>query len=277
MTAALLMRAAIPLDQPRAIGSAFVSTKRTPRGDALDGLRQLGALKLLFPRKPAGVEAILINTAGGITGGDRFDIRAEAGADTTLTLTTQAAERAYRAQQGQTGQVHTQLVARAGSRLHWLPQETILYREAALNRKLRADIEPGARFLMVEPVLFGRRAMGEEVDALAFHDHIDIRRAGRPLYRDGLRLTGDVARLLDRPATGAGARAMASLLWVAPEAPARLDPVRSLIAGTGGASLLAADVLVLRLLAEDGYALRRSLVPVLDLLTENTLPQSWRL
>jgi urease accessory protein len=273
----LLMRVATPLDQPRAIGAARVSSKTGPRGSCIDGLRQSGAMKVLFPTRRDWVEAVLVNTAGGITGGDRFDIAAAAGPGSHLVLTTQAAERAYRAQSGQTGRMRTELAADDGSTLFWLPQETILYQSAALDRRLEVDLHPRAHFLMVEPVLFGRRAMGEDVHALHFRDRIDIRSGGRLIYRDGLHLDGDVARHLDRPAIANGARAMANVVWHHPAARGRLDAVRGLIGTTGGASLLAEGLMVLRLLAEDGYALRRSLLPVLDLLTDNTLPQSWRL
>lgn len=271
------MRVATPLDQPRAIGDARLSSKRGPAGSCIDGLRQSGAMKVLFPRRPDLLEAMLINTAGGITGGDRFAVTAHAGEGSQLVITTQAAERAYRAQHGQTGHMHTSLTAARGSTLFWLPQETILYDGAALDRRLEVDIAPDATFLMVEPVLFGRRAMGEDVTRLSFRDRVDVRCNGRPLYRDGVSLSGRVCDQLDRPAIAHGARAMASLIWYRKNASARLSHVRTLLEETGGASMLGDSLMVLRLLAEDGFALRRSLLPVLDLLSDNTLPQSWRL
>ncbi|WP_220800268.1 MULTISPECIES: urease accessory protein UreD [Roseobacter] len=271
------MRTATPLDQPRAIGFARVSSKRVNGGSGIDGLRQSGALKLLFPTSRDIVQATLINTAGGVTGGDRFEIDGCAGAGSRLTMTTQAAERAYGAQVGQTGEIKTNLKAEAGSHLFWLPQETILYKNAAIDRHLSVNLCTGAEFLMVEPVLFGRRAMGEDVSALAFRDRIDIRRNGAPIYHDAIHLQGDVAAHLDRPAIGGCARAMASLVWVSPDAQGRIDALRRIIGASGGVSLLHKDVLVMRLLATDGYILRRSLIPVLDLITDDTLPQSWRL
>lgn len=271
------MRAATPLDQPRAIGRAFISSKRRDERSAIDGLRQSGALRVLFPTRAKLVEAIVINTSGGVTGGDDFRVEAKAGAGSTLMLTTQAAERAYRAQHGQTGQIETVLEADRDSTLFWLPQETILYDDANVRRQLRVSLAPTARFLMVEPILFGRRAMGEDTTQLHFHDRINIRRDGRPLYRDGITLSGAVATQLDRPAVADGARALASLVFVDPNAQAKLDAVRSRLGSTGGASMLQDDVMAMRLLAEDGFELRRAMLPILDLLTENTLPQSWRL
>lgn len=271
------MSAATPLDQPRAIGAAKVSTKTGPHGSCIDGLRQSGALKLLFPHNKTHVEATVINTAGGITGGDHFDVRAAAGSGSKLTVTTQAAERVYKAQANQTGRLRTRLVAERDATLFWLPQETILYDRSALDRRLRVNLDRTSRFLMVEPILFGRRAMGEDVDNLRFRDHIDIRCNDRPIYRDGVFLKGPVAQQLDRPAIGNGARALASIVWHAPNALGQLKAVRDLLPASAGASMLSDNLMVMRLLAKDGYLLRRCLLPVLDLLTLNTLPQCWRL
>lgn len=273
----VLMQPATLLDQPRAIGSAMVSSKWRDGRSCIDDLRQAGALKLVFPRNDHVVEGVIVNTAGGITGGDRFDITATAGAGATLTLTTQAAERAYRAQTGQTGRLKTQLSVAENARLNWLPQETILYDGSSLARQLTVDIASNGRYLMVEPVIFGRQAMGEELRDARFRDQIDIRQSGKWLYRDGVYLDGNVADRLDRPAIAGGARAMANLVFVAPEAGGHLTAVRERIGTGGGASLLQDTVLVARLLAEDGFALRQRLIPVLDYLTDNTLPKSWRL
>ncbi|HBC09391.1 MAG TPA: urease accessory protein, partial [Rhodospirillaceae bacterium] len=73
------------------------------------------------------VEAVLLNTAGGLTGGDVYGTEALAGPDAFLTLTSQACERVYRATGDQPARVETRLSADAGARLHWLPQETILF------------------------------------------------------------------------------------------------------------------------------------------------------
>lgn len=271
------MRAATPLDQPRAIGAAVVSSKVGPRGSCIDGLRQSGALKLLFPQGRSALETIVINTAGGVTGGDRFSIEATAGVGSHLSMTTQAAERAYKAQTGQTGRIRTRLHAKAQSTLFWLPQETILFDGACINRCLTVDVEPSAQLLMVEPILFGRQAMQEDVRDIAFRDRIEINQAGMPIYRDGIFLAGDAAAHLDRPAVGNGARAMASVIYIAPNASAQITPLRRILMNKGGASLLRKDLLALRLLAKDGFSLRQALLPCLDLLSNNTLPQSWRL
>jgi urease accessory protein len=260
--------------QPRAEGALMVSAKRSGAGSALDRYRPSGAMKAMFPRLPGPLQAIVINSAGGITGGDRLRLQAEAGEGAHLVLTTQAAERAYRAASGW-GRFDSRLRGAPGSTLFWLPQELILYQGAALERSLHISLEADARLLMVEPVIFGRAAMGERLTDARFRDRISVDRDGLPLYRDGLRLEGDLQAHLARAARGAGA--MASLLYVGPEAEAHLAPVRADLPPLGGASLLQRDVLAVRLLAEDGFGLRRHLLPILDRLSQDGLPTSWRL
>ncbi|MDK3019842.1 urease accessory protein UreD [Pseudodonghicola flavimaris] len=262
--------------QPRAEGQLTLSAKRQGANSVLDRYRPSGAMKAMFPRRPGPLQAIAINSAGGITGGDRLAIAAEAGPGAHLILTTQAAERAYRAASGW-GRFDTELRARAGSTLFWLPQELILYQGAALSRSLTIALEADARLLMVEPVIFGRTAMGERLTEAAFRDRIAIDRDGKPLYRDGLRLEGDLSARLARAGIGGGGGAMASVLYVAPDADAHLAALRAEMPPTGGATLLRQGVLAVRLIAEDGFHLRRHLLPVLDRLSQDTLPTSWRL
>ena len=130
---------------------------------------------------------------------------------------------------------------------------------------------------MVEPIVFGRAAMPEVLNDVMFRDRIRITRAGRPIYVDGMDLNGDASAHLARPAIANGAGTMASLVLVAPDAKSQLNTVRSLLPSTAGASMLAEDILILRQLARDSFELRRSLIPILNYLTQNTLPLSWRL
>lgn len=264
--------------QPRAHGRVSLSVKRSDNVAALDRLHMSGSLRCLFPRRNgSGIEAVLLNTAGGITGGDRFEIAAEAAPDTILAMTTQAAERAYRAQPGETGHLTTRLRVGARGCLHWLPQETILFDGSALRRSLRVDLAPGASLLLAEPLIFGRAAMGEVLHNVQFHDCVDIRREGRPLFLDRTALDGDVAAHLARPHVANGAGAMALIVYIAADADVRLEGLRALLPKTAGASLIGADVLIARCLAADGFALRRTLVPALRFLAGSGLPKCWML
>ena len=265
--------------QPRAIGSGKLSVQADPSGKTrLDGLRQSGSTKLVFPRaRRNDADVILVNTAGGITGGDAYDLDVTVRAGAALTLTTQAAERAYRAQRGEVGRVTTRLHVHKDACFHWLPQELILFNRCSLARSLHVDLEPGARFLMVEPVVFGRAAMDETLEDVYFQDRIKIMRSGTRLYMDAMTLTGAATAHLAKPAIAGGAGAMASVVFVDPQAAHHLTAVRAMLPGTAGASLLAEDTLVIRQLALDSFELRRSLIPVLEHLTQQTLPASWRL
>ena len=56
-------------------------------------LHESGSLRVRFPSPEGeGLSAVFVNTAGGIAGGDRFDIAIEAREGARLTLTTAAAE-----------------------------------------------------------------------------------------------------------------------------------------------------------------------------------------
>lgn len=262
--------------QPRAMGAVTLSAKNTPRGTALADLRQSGALKALFPRpNSAALQAIMINTAGGITGGDDFSLTASAGENTHLSLTTQAAERVYRAQPDQVAAVNNRLFVSAGARLDWLPQETILFEASALKRRMQVELDKDASLLLVEPLVFGRAAMGETLNSAYFSDRIDIRRQGQPLFLDAMTLHGNVTGHLAASQIAANAGAMALIVYIAADAEAQLAPLRALLPEAAGASLIEPNLLVARILATDSFDLRQSLVPALQRLTNDTLPRSW--
>ncbi len=258
------------------MGTAGVSVKANGKASAIDDLRMSGCLKLLFTKAKNRVETIVLNTAGGVTGGDRIALHGAAQEGAGLTLTTQAAERAYRAIDA-TACVRTHLSAGDGASLMWLPQELILYDGSRLERRLTCELAASSKALLVEPVVFGRHAMGEVLRDIDFRDRISIDREGMPLFRDAVHIRGDAQGHLDRPAIAAGMGAMATILYVAPDAEAKCDWARTQMPSTAGASLIRTDVLVIRALAKDSFDLRQFLVPLLDELSNDTLPISWRL
>lgn len=270
-----------PVTPPRARGRAEIAVRDRNGVSVLADLHQSGSMRVLFPRPAAPPTAMLLNTAGGVTGGDAFEVIARADPGARLTLTTQAAERAYRAMPGTVARVENRLRAAAGARIDWLPQETILYDGCALHRRLRVDLAPGAEALIVETLVFGRAAHGERLTGAELHDRIDIARDGRLILADAIHLTGDIAAQMTHPARGGGAGAVATLILASDRAEGHLDPLRRLAAqnlgSCAGTSLLAPDMLVLRAVADDSFALRRVLLPVLDHLTGCALPICWRL
>jgi urease accessory protein len=263
--------------QPRAIGHMRLSTKQFGARTVLDTLFQKGASKVVFPRSPRGCTGVMLNTSGGVTGGDRFENQATAGAGTHLCLTTQACERAYRAHPGQVGRIRTTLKVEQDATLWWLPQETLVFDGCALDRRLSCDLAPGARALIVEPLCVGRIAMGETQVSGRISDRVSVTRNGAPVVMDAWSLTGDITAQMAQSAVAGSMTSMVSLTYVAPDAGRQLAPLRAALPASGGASLLADDVLVLRLLAATGFDLRATLLPILDHLTDGHLPLCWRL
>lgn len=264
--------------QPRARGRMEVVSKLRGDRSRIADLHQSGSYKALFPHgSSAALQSVVLNTAGGVTGGDRFHLTATAGAGSQHVLTTQAAERIYRAQPGEIGQVRTTLTVEDGARLDWLPQETILFDHAALNRRLEGEVAENARLLIVEPLVFGRKAMGEIVNFGHLEDVWRIKRGGELIFADALRIDGAVQDKLGQAAIGQGARAMASLLLVAPDADLALDRVRAALGPKGGASVIRPGVLFARCLAVDGFELRRHIIPAIQALSGADIPKTWTL
>jgi urease accessory protein len=244
-------------------------------------LYEEGAAKLRIPRHDrSGLEAVLINTAGGLTGGDRLSWQVDVGAGADLTLTTQACEKIYRAAEGQ-AQTRSAVTVGEGARLAWLPQETILYERSALSRSLEVDLAAGAEALVAEAVIVGRKAYGEVVRHGVLRDRWRVRQAGRMVHAEELMLGPEMAAQLAARAGANGAAAFATVLLVAGGAETALAEARDILGERGGASFWRVGEtgkLLARLVAEDGYILRRRLMPLLALLNRGAeLPKLWSL
>lgn len=264
----------------RARGALRLSFRLRDGATVLDGLRQEGCLKARFPRPEAGAwaGAVTLNTSGGVAGGDVLDSRIAAGPGTRATVASQAAERLYRALPGaEPARIRTALAVAPGAELEWLPQETILFDGCAMDRALSIDLAEDARFLGVESLVFGRRAMAEEVRQASLRDLIRLRCAGRLVWHDAIRIDGPVAAELDRPASGGGARAVATLLHAGPDAAALLDSLRVALAGYEAGASAWDGLLVARVVARDGACLRAAVVAGLAALRGGRpLPRVWQ-
>jgi len=258
----------------RARGRAMAEFRLTEGRTRLAKLHQAGCLKLRFPKNAETMaEAVLINSSGGLTGGDRLqqDFAAEAGA--SLSLTTQASERVYRASAGE-AQIATTIRVGEGAAFHYLPQETILFDGGALARTLDIACTTASRLLVAESVVLGRTLMGETVLHGSLSDRWRIRRDDRLVFAEDLRISGAIDEITASAASLGGAKAFSTVLCQTPEAEALLDEVRALIGPAGGASL-AGGFLVARLVAPTGFLLRRRLIPVLSVLANAPLPRVW--
>ncbi len=243
-------------------------------------LYQKGCAKILLPRsyKTGGQDAVLVNTSGGVTGGDKLVYGFEATANASLTVTTQAAERIYRSTEAK-AQISTRLQAGERASLEWLPQETILFDHAALSRDLHADLAVSARFLALETLILGRKASGEVLSRADVTDRWRVRRGGQLIYADNFRLLGYLNQHLKSQSTLGGQQALATVLYVAPDAEARLDQARSLLPLDSVEAAASAwnGMLAMRFLASHGQQLRTALIKFLAEFRGADLPRVWHM
>lgn len=268
----------IPASAPmqRARGQGRIVTQLREGSGRIGELFQEGCARIRLPKTAStGLEAVLINTAGGLTGGDRLDWRAEATAGTRLVLTTPACERVYRSSGGD-AEINTRLVLGKNAHIDWLPQETILFEHARLNRRLEIEMAEGATLTALEAVLLGRQAMGEAARSALLHDVWRVTRHGRLIHAEANRLSG-TDRERDADSLLAGNMAFATILHVAENAQARLDTIRALLPNEANAAASAmGERLIIRVLAPTGLALRRLIAPILaELSTDGALPRLW--
>lgn len=232
-----------------------------PDGARLKDLYQTSPMRVLFPGRMPGdvLSAALVTTSGGLVGGDRLDVEVRTVAGAAAQVIGQAAEKVYRTK-GPDTWVTADLSVGDGGWLEWLPQETIVFDRARLRRTTQVDVAPGAAFLGAELLVFGRTAMGETLNTGLVRDVWDVRRSGERVWADALHLSGDLKAQIDHPAGFDGARAAATCVLVADDAPAHLECARSVLAqtpeGVKCAATLTNGILVARWLAFDAQALR---------------------
>jgi urease accessory protein len=248
-------------------------------GRRLTRLWQQGSAKAMLPKMHGRApEVVFLNTAGGLTGGDRLDYRLEVGAGAQVVGTTQTAERAYRSSGG-VAQVETRLAVGPGARMHWLPQEVILFQGAALDRRLVVEMAGDAELVVLETLVLGRAAMGERLTDIALTDRREVIRDGRTAMVEAVRL-GPEDLVRNGVAGLAGAVAVSTLSLFAPDAPDRLARLRAVLPA-GGPVRSAASAwdgrIVARFLAAEAWPLRVAVARAVQTLTQGPLPRVWQI
>ncbi len=274
----ITLAAAEPAHQ-RARGSAALTVAAGPGGARLAALDQSAPLRVLFPdgdgQEPR--TAVLVNVAGGLAGGDRAAVSLTLGASSRLTVTTPAAEKIYRSLGPQT-EIAARLSLADQALCEWLPQETILFDGARLQRRIAIDLAGQSQLLAAEMLVLGRAARGEVLEHGAVLDAWRLSRDGRLIWADTLRLTDPAAARADRFGLD-GAGALATLLLALPDAARHRDLARELAAG--GASLVAPGLLLARWQGEAG-AVRSAVSAAITALRHAAfghparLPRLWR-
>lgn len=264
----------------RVSGSARVHFNASGGKTRLADLYQKGSAKVRLPRVYEGAAtAVLINTAGGLTGGDKLDYELAVGDNAHAIVTSQTAERAYRSNSG-SAKVTGSLVVGSSATLEWLPQETLLFDRSSLTRALQADLSPTGRLLMLETLVLGRKAMSETVEKVRFQDKWRVRRGGKLIFADDIRLIGNPRDFLGGPATGHNSHVVATFLDCTPDAEDRLALARSCLETSQKLSVHAAasawnGVLTARFVSNDARDLRNTLISFLTRYRAADLPRVW--
>jgi urease accessory protein len=242
---------------------------------------ETGGLRLRFPRAGEECEAVIVNTGGGIAGGDRARIELEVASGARVIATTQAAEKVYRSDGGP-AEVEVKLAVEPRASLAWAPQETLLFEGSRFRRRLAAEVAPDGQLIIVEATVFGRLAHGETRVEAAFRDDWRVRRGGKLLFAEAVRIE-NAGAALDRAAVGRGARAVATLLCLDPNAPARLDDLRAALDAVAeapgqmleaGASVVE-GMLVARLLSPSPVRVRAAVIAAMRTLRRREAPRVW--
>ncbi len=242
-------------------GVAHVSVRRAEGNRHIADCFQRSPLRVFLPHGYAlnCMEIVLGNTAGGVVAGDELNVKVCTKARATAIVTSQTAEKVYRSE-GADAKIAVSLKAESGTRLHWIPQETILFDGVRLRRWMTIDVERGASVLAGEMQVFGRTARGEQLTHGLFHDEWRVRYAGELMWGDNLHLTGNIRKSLLSTVGFDGSNAMASLTYVAEDNAAHMECARSLLrdAQCRAGVTLVGKVMIARWLGKDPAALRQS-------------------
>jgi urease accessory protein len=260
----------------RAVGRVALEVAASGGATRRARVREEGSLRVRCPGPPAPeLEAVIVNTAGGVAGGDHFSLDVHVAPGARLVVTTAAAEKVYRTLEP-AATIEVKLAAGAGGSLAWLPQETILFDRSRLTRSIEIDLAADARLLLAEAIVFGRSGMGERVAESSLFDRWRVRRDGALVHAEALRVDGNIADKLSAPAIANGGVALATVL-VIPGDDAVTTVVRALGEICGGEVGVSAwnGLAVVRFCASDGAVLRHDLVAVLTALRGASLPRLW--
>ncbi|HXI99862.1 MAG TPA: urease accessory protein UreD [Micropepsaceae bacterium] len=239
-------------------------------------------MKVRFPGVSAGEppEAVLLNLAGGLTGGDRLEFGVGLEEGSSALVTTQACERIYRST-GDDAVVMGRIRLEPGSRMEWLPQPTIFFDGARLKRETHVELAADANLLALECVIFGRTARGETVVSGALSDSWFAHRDGQLIHAECFAVADGIQAALDRPSVLNGNRAMAVLRYIASDAEERIEHMRALLAEAPAESAVISaasawnGIMIVRFIAADGYRLNCEIGRVLAGFRRKALPRVW--
>ena len=275
------MRAGTPSDNDlqRAEGSCRILLSGSESGTRVIDVFQRSPIRVMFPRIDGAAvkEAVLINTAGGIAGGDRLEYSVTALADASMALTSQAAEKVYRAL-NVPAQISTKLKAHEGAKLAWLPQETIVFNRARLCRETEIEISSGAELLALEWLVLGRAAHGEKMVGGQITDSWRVKRDDRLIWADSFRVTDEMFPHLHRKALLSNCKALGTLIYFGPDLDTRLEFLREIASSLEChcAATSVGGLIIVRFAAEVSSDLRLALRSFLQQFSRELEPGPFR-
>ena len=246
-------------------------------GDKIKKLYQSGSAKLMLPKTYGEMkEVVLLNTSGGITGGDQFDVTMEA-EDCAILATTQTAERLYRSNT-KPAKINIMLKATKGATFHWLPQETIVFDGAEVDRTIRLDMTLDSTCLLAETIILGRQAMGEEIKDCHFTDQWRLYRDGKLFHAEALRITGDVKEQIAATAGGNNARLLSTIIYAGKDAEEKKGVIRPWLEKASSCTAASCwdDRLVIRILSPHAQSGRSDINHLLQVIRNQPLPRVWQ-
>jgi urease accessory protein len=266
-----------PLAALRASAGLSLALARRGAATAVADLEERGGYRVKFPKGDIGTEAVFVNTGGGMVGGDRYRFDVLIGPGASATVASQSAERVYRSLDATAAKTSVTLRLDAEASLAWLPQETILFNGARLKRRIDVDMTCDASLLLCEAVIFGRAAMGEIMATGSLFDRWSVRRDGGLIFAEAVALEGDIQATLAHAAGGHGARALATLLYVAPAAEERCAAAREALGLPCARAAMSAwnGMMTARFLAPDSASLKADIVRVVTSLLRRPMPRVW--
>jgi urease accessory protein len=255
------------VDLERANGVGRIVLTGSERGTRIADVYQKFPIGLVFPRIGDDLvkEAVIINSSGGIAGGDRLEIEVVALNHASVAVTTQAAEKIYRALD-RPARVATKLKACGTAKLAWLPQETIVFNQARIRRQTEIDLCSGAELIALEWLVLGRAARGEEVVSGHISDSWRIKRDGHLIWADGFRVSDEVFAQLHRKALLSDWKAVGTLIYFGPSLETRLGILREIAASLDCrcAATVVGAIIIVRVAAAASSDLRRGLRSLLE-------------
>jgi urease accessory protein len=257
-------RAGSPCDNElqRAAGVVQIVLDGSERGTRIAHVFQRYPVRVMFPRVSSSEveEAVLVNASGGVAGGDRLEIAITALGNASAAVTSQAAEKVYRAL-SEPARISTRLKVSEAAKLAWLPQETIVFNRARLSRETQIDLASGAELLALEWLVLGRTAHGEELAGGHINDSWRVRIDGRLAWADSFRVTDGMFPHLRSRALLSSSNAIATLVCFGPHPDRRLEFLRDLAPAPGCqfAATLVGGLLVARFAADRSSDLRLAL------------------